>query len=155
MRSRASGATLAMWCVLPVRGVVLEGCLVLLLAATVTSWFLVPWYGRRPAYIALGARKLPCVRFACPRCGTRVDWAQGVYACTDCGLFLHVDWPAHEREARSPQVLAERSVEFECPGCGKLRAWKRGEDQCEGCGLKIELHWNEHVRQAGAAPEKR
>ncbi len=145
-----AGATLSLWFVLPTRGAILEVCLLLLLSATVTSWVLLPWYGRRPKVIALGARKLPCVRFACPRCGTRVDWAQGIFACTDCGLFLHVDWPAHEREDRPAQVLAERSVRFACPGCGKPREWKRGEDQCEGCGLKVELHWNEHVRKPAA-----
>ncbi len=150
-----AGATLSLWFVLPESGVILEACLLLLLAATLCSWFLLPWYSRRPEFIQLGARKLACVRFACPRCGTRVDWAQGIFACTDCGLFLHVDWPAHERESRPVQILAERSIKFECPGCGKAREWKRGEDQCEGCGLKVELHWNEHVRRPPAAAVKK
>jgi predicted RNA-binding Zn-ribbon protein involved in translation (DUF1610 family) len=147
-----AGATLSLWFVLPASGIVLEVCLLILLSATVTSWFLLPWYGRRPEYVALGSRKLPCVRFACPRCGTRVDWAHGIFACTDCGLFLHVEWPAPERESRPAAVLAVKSVKFACPGCGKAREWKRGEDQCEHCGLKVELHWNEHVGTKPAAP---
>ena len=64
-----AGATLSLWFVLPESGVILEACLLLLLAATLCSWFLLPWYSRRPEFIQLGARKLACVRFACPRCG--------------------------------------------------------------------------------------
>lgn len=117
-------------------------------AATIVSWLMVPFLSRNRGYVESGTRKIPSVRFPCPRCGTRVDWGQGIAACTDCGLFLHIYWPADEIQKREPFVAGTSepaSVRFACPKCRVKSDWPRGDQACAHCALKISLHWNTHA----------
>ncbi|MDZ4775092.1 MAG: hypothetical protein SGI72_18390 [Planctomycetota bacterium] len=120
-------------------------------AATLVSWLALPLLSRDRGFVESGSRRIPSVRFPCPRCGTRVDWGQGIASCTDCGLFLHIYWPADEiqQQAREPQVGVEaKSVRFACPKCRVVSDWPRGDDVCAHCGLKVTLHWNTHATAA-------
>lgn len=130
--------------------------LVVVGSATLLSWLALPFLSRNRGFVESGARRIPSVRFPCPRCGTRVDWGQGIASCTDCGLFLHIYWPAdrlHESADRPRAETDPRSVRFPCPQCGTVANWPRGDDVCAHCGLKLSLHWNVHV--IGKPPEKR
>ena len=60
------------------------GWVILLLASgTLTACCLLPFWARERGFVLQGVRRSPTVRFPCPRCGTRVDWARGVASCTD------------------------------------------------------------------------
>jgi transcription elongation factor Elf1 len=145
-----TGTFAAMWFAIPYHTSMLLWLLLLLASGTVTAWILLPFWSRNRGFVERGERKLPSVRFACPRCGTRVDWHMGVAACTDCGLFLHVLWPADELHAEEghPRVLRPRYfVRFRCPQCGSPSTWPRGDSACGTCGLKLSLHWNVHGRK--------
>ncbi|MBL8857019.1 MAG: hypothetical protein JNL28_00735 [Planctomycetes bacterium] len=129
--------------------------LVVLGAATILSWLTVPFFARNRGYVESGTRKIPSVRFPCPRCGTRVDWGQGIAACTDCGLFLHIYWPADEIQKRDVFVTGDHepaSVRFACPQCRVKSDWPRGDRSCTHCGLKVSLHWNTHTGPIPPAP---
>ena len=142
-----TGTFLAMWFAVPYRGEVLRWLVILLASGTVTVWCLLPFWSRERGFVLHGQRRIPTVRFACPRCGTRVDWRQGVAACTDCGLFLHVHWPAdelHAAEGHPIVVKPRRSVRFACPQCGVDAEWPCGDSACSACGLKLSMHWNVH-----------
>lgn len=124
-------------------------------AATIASWVMLPFLSRNRGYAESGSRKVPSVRFPCPRCGTRVDWGQGIAACTDCGLFLHIYWPADEIQKRDAFVGGDNepaSVRFACPGCRVKSDWPRGDQACAHCGLKVSLHWNVHAGPKPPAP---
>lgn len=139
-----------------------------LAAATVASWVALPFFARRRTHVTVAGRAVACVRFACPRCGTRVDFARGIMPCTDCGLFLRLDWSetradgaAHDssvggsdrsrpddRSGAAVPVSADTTslgVRFDCPGCGRNARWPRGETPCPSCGRRIALHWNVHA----------
>ena len=95
--------------------------------------------GRERGFVERGDGETPSVRFDCPRCGTRADWGRGIAACTDCGLFLHLHWPADG----PPKVTdAARTLRFACPGCRRAHAWPVGTSSCPGCALAVALHWN-------------
>lgn len=129
--------------------------LVILSAATLLSWLALPLLSRNRGFVVSGSRHVPSVRFPCPRCGTRVDWGQGIAACTDCGLFLHIDWPADRMHALERERRTEtepRTVRFACPECHAVADWPRGDVACARCGLKLSLHWNEHA--TGKPPPK-
>jgi predicted RNA-binding Zn-ribbon protein involved in translation (DUF1610 family) len=131
--------------------------LIVLGLLTLASWLLLPAWSRDRGFVVSGSRHVPSVRFPCPRCGTRVDWGQGIASCTDCGLFLHIYWPADEihRSARVEQPANEaKSVRFPCPNCRVVSDWPRGDDVCVHCGLKVSLHWNVHATSAPAKKEK-
>lgn len=147
-----TGTFAALWFVLPERGFVLKLGLVVLGALTLTAWVLLPFFGKDRGFVERGKRRYPSVRFACPRCGTRVDWTQGVAACTDCGLFMHLHWPADEAQARRAEealrpLPAYRSVRFACPACEHVEDWPRGDNTCSACGLKLSIYWNVHTRK--------
>src|SRR5207247_10945092 len=95
-----TGTFAAFWFVLPQASRGLEALLLVLGSTTLTSWVLLPFWVRNRGWVQHGSRRFPSVRFPCPRCGTRVDWGQGVASCTDCGLFIHLLWPADELQAR-------------------------------------------------------
>ncbi len=142
-----TGTFIAMWFAIPLGGAVLGWLIVLLASGTLTTWCLLPFWSRERGFIVQGARRIPTVRFPCPRCGTRVDWARGVASCTDCGLFVHMDWPADDLYAAEghPVVLQpRRSAHFDCPECGRDNDWPCGDSACSQCGLKLSLHWNVH-----------
>jgi len=93
-----------------------------------------------------GSRRFPSVRFPCPRCGTRVDWGQGLACCTDCGLFIHLLWPADELQKKGEGAGATirrhtRAVNFPCPACDEIVEWIQGDNSCPKCGLKLSMHW--------------
>lgn len=106
--------------------------------------------GRERGIVERGELRVPSVRFDCPRCGTRADWGRGIAACTDCGLFLHLHWPA---EGSNKGVTdAARTLRFACPQCRSAHAWPVGTSSCPGCGLEVALHWN--VQGASQATSK-
>jgi hypothetical protein len=151
-----AGTLAALWLWTPGRSVGLEIALGVLAALTLTSWILLAIQSRERGFVVRGQDVTPSVRFACPRCGTRVDWPRGVAACTDCGLFVHLHWPADELQARHAadpakakalEAAPERSLRFACPACRQLDTWKVGDDKCTWCGLKLSMHWNVHVKQ--------
>ena len=119
--------------------------------ATIASWCALPFLSRERGFTRHGSADVPSVRFACPRCGTRVDWGKGVAACTDCGLFLHIAWPASEPAEAPTPAPVERSVRFSCPGCGTRARWNVGVSACARCGLALSLHWNVHRTGAGGS----
>jgi hypothetical protein len=143
------GTFLSLWFLLPDHQPVLRILIAVLGSATVTAWIVLPFLSREKGYVEAGTRKVPSVRFPCPRCGTRVDWGQGIAACTDCGLFLHIYWPADEQAtpaSAADATATPRSVRFACPSCGVASEWRCGDGTCEHCGLKLSLHWNVHPR---------
>jgi predicted RNA-binding Zn-ribbon protein involved in translation (DUF1610 family) len=148
-----TGTFAALWLVWPFESVSLRILLGLLGGFTLTAWIMLPFYSKNRGFVERGEKKLPSVRFPCPRCGTRVDWAQGVGSCTDCGLFMHLHWPADERQhehpdrpqATSPAPPA-RAVRFACPSCGETSEWPRGDNTCPSCGMKLSIHWNVHTK---------
>lgn len=142
-----TGTFAAMWFAVPFAGAFLGWVIVLLASGTLTAWCILPFWSRERGFVLQGVRRIPTVRFPCPRCGTRVDWARGVASCTDCGLFVHMDWPADELHAAEghPVVLKpRRSVHFACPECGRENDWPCGDSACGACGLKLSMHWNVH-----------
>ncbi len=144
------GTFASLWLVMPSSSFALQSAVLVLGSITLTTWVLLPFFARNRGFIVSGKRLLPSVRFPCPRCGTRVDWSQGVAACTDCGLFLHILWPADELQrqaggqAPSPN---DRHVRFACPQCSVVDDWPCGDDVCKSCGLKLSLHWNVQPRK--------
>lgn len=141
------GTFASLWFVLPYEGTSLKIWVTVLGSATMTAWAYLPFLARNRGFVESGTRRVPSVRFPCPRCGTRVDWGQGIAACTDCGLFLHIFWPADERQegvAAHASKQPARTVRFDCPSCGVSSDWPRGDAACAHCGLKLSLHWNEH-----------
>lgn len=144
------GTFASMWFLLPQEQITVKVLVAVLGSATLTAWVMLPFLSREKGYVESGARKVPSVRFPCPRCGTRVDWGQGIAACTDCGLFLHIWWPADENAKPANAVDAQaspKSVRFACPSCGVMSEWQCGDDECEHCGLKLSLHWNVHPQR--------
>jgi predicted RNA-binding Zn-ribbon protein involved in translation (DUF1610 family) len=144
------GTFTALWIIVPEGGFALRTLVLVLGSITLTTWVLLPFYGRDRGFVVAGKNVVPSVRFACPRCGTRVDWSQGVAACTDCGLFLHILWPADELQERrraGPEVAPDRTARFACPQCGVVDDWPCGEGTCKSCGLRISLHWNVHTHK--------
>jgi len=142
-----TGTFTAMWFAVPIGNAVLGWILLLLASGTLTTWCLLPFWTRERGFVVQGREQIPSVRFPCPRCGTRVDWPRGVMGCTDCGLFVHLQWPADELHADPghPVVLRPvRSVRFGCPECGVDREWPCGDSACTACGLKVSMHWNVH-----------
>lgn len=144
-----TGTFAAFWFVMPASTTTLDVALLVLGSATVTSWVMMPFWARNRGFVQHGSRRFPSVRFACPRCGTHVDWGQGIAACTDCGLFIHLLWPADELQARGEGSGAairrhSRSVEFPCPACSARVEWIQGDNTCQACGLKLSMHWNVH-----------
>lgn len=142
------GALTALWIFSPERHLVLDVLVGILATIAVLGWVSLPFLSREKGFTRLGELQVPSVRFACPRCGTRVDWGKGVAACTDCGLFLHIAWPAREdaEPARAPAPAPPRSVRFSCPSCGARGTFTSGVSACRACGLAIALHWNVHTR---------
>jgi hypothetical protein len=139
------GTFASLWFVLPYQGNTLKVFVAVLGSATLTAWALLPFLARNRGFVDSGSHKLPSVRFPCPRCGTRVDWGLGIAACTDCGLFLHIFWPADELQKHATAgVSPPRSVRFACPSCGVNAEWQCGDGACASCGLKLTLHWNVH-----------
>ena len=108
------------------------------------AWACVPFATRAPAQMALGGRAVSCLRFNCPRCGTVVDWPQGVWPCTDCGLFLKLDLPADPQAPAHRLDDAAGVVQLSCPQCGTARAASRGRSDCASCGASLSVHWNMH-----------
>jgi predicted RNA-binding Zn-ribbon protein involved in translation (DUF1610 family) len=152
-----TGTFAAMWFAFPYRPTALGWLVLLLGSGTVTAWILLPFWSRNRGFVESARGPVPSVRFPCPRCGTRVDWRQGVASCTDCGLFLHILWPADElhAEAGHPKVLRpQRSVRFACPDCGHTDDWLCGDSACPQCGLKVSLHWNVHRQVPEHIPGK-
>ena len=139
-----AGAFAALWIFDPTRHLVLDVVLAVLALATLASWIALPLLSRERGFTRHGALTVPSVRFGCPRCGTRVDWGRGVAACTDCGLFLHIAWPARDDAAETAVPVVDRSVRFSCPECGTRSRWNTGLSTCGRCGLKLTLHWNVH-----------
>ncbi|MBI5365218.1 MAG: hypothetical protein HZA53_18715 [Planctomycetes bacterium] len=137
------GALAALWLFSPSRSTWLDVALVVFALATLAAWAALPFLSRERGFTRHGELVVPSVRFACPRCGTRVDWGKGVAACTDCGLFLHIAWPAPEPIAAAP-VPDARRVRFACPECGSRERWPTGLSTCSRCGLRLSLHWNVH-----------
>lgn len=131
----------------PARFVVLDVLVVVLGLATLAAWIALPFLARASGVTRHGALVVPSVRFACPRCGTHVDWGRGVAACTDCGLFLHISWPAVAPNAGAPPEAAgaARAVRFACPECSTRQTWPTGVGACPSCGLRLSLHWNVHT----------
>lgn len=144
----------ALWFALPQRELSLEIALALLGSLTISTWLSMPFYTRDRGWMQRGNKRMPSVRFACPRCGTRVDWGTGVGACTDCGLFMHLQWPADELQKKRAETATAaeprpaRTVRFACPACERASDWPRGDNTCCACGLKLSIHWNVHVRAA-------
>lgn len=98
-----------------------------------------------------GVRRLrgedePSVRFPCPRCGVRGDWARPVSPCNDCGLFVRVDWGEAGGRLEPDRPSGRRDVFFRCPRCRVRAAWRLGEDECPGCELEVRVTWNVQVR---------
>jgi predicted RNA-binding Zn-ribbon protein involved in translation (DUF1610 family) len=148
-----TGTFAALWLAWPFESVSLRILLGLLGGITITAWVMLPFYSKNRGFVERGKKKLPSVRFPCPRCGTRVDWAQGVGSCTDCGLFMHLHWPADERQTQHPDpspaaspARPARAVKFACPSCGETSEWPRGDNTCPSCGMKISIHWNVHTK---------
>lgn len=146
--SMMTGACLAFVLMQPAPPAWLVGVTAGLCSLSVVAWGALPWIGRNRGTVGIGSRAVPSVRCACPRCGTQVDWAQGLYACTDCGLFMHLDWSRQPKLRQPLQSVPDpsRTMRFACPGCRHQRDWPRGDQQCPQCGLGISLHWNEHKR---------
>jgi hypothetical protein len=141
-----AGTSLAFVLMQPEPAAWLLGMTQALCALCVLAWVFLPWIGRDRGSVAIGSRAIPSLRSPCPRCGTRVDWAKGLYACTDCGLFVHLDWgqDPQVRDALKQQQDPGRTMRFACPGCDKVRDWARGEHHCSHCQTPVRLHWNEH-----------
>lgn len=141
------GTFTSLWFFWPAAGASVLAPLAVLGAGTLAAWLALPFMSRNRGVVASGTRMVPSVRFPCPRCGTRVDWGQGIAACTDCGLFMHIYWPADETHAAATaddSSAAPRSVRFACPSCRVKSDWPCGDGQCADCGLKLTLHWNVH-----------
>jgi hypothetical protein len=153
-----AGTLAGLWLVMPVPGAVLEVCFGALAAIAVGGWIALAIGGRERGYVVRDGKRNASVRFPCPRCGTRVDWSCGVGACTDCGLFVHLLWPADELQAQHARADAparpvhDRHVRFACPQCSRVASWPSGDGACAGCGLKLSLHWNAHVKTARLEP---
>jgi len=142
-----AGTFAALWLVVPQHNLTHKAILLLLLAGTITSWILVPLYSKNRGFVQHGSRKFPSVRFPCPRCGTRVDWGQGLACCTDCGLFIHLLWPADELQKKGEGSEAtirrrSRAVAFPCPACQVPVEWIQGDNACPNCKLKLSMHWS-------------
>jgi hypothetical protein len=152
-----TGTVAALWFLIPESSLFLRIALIVLGAITVTAWILLPLLGKNRGFVERNNRRYPSVRFACPRCGTRVDWMQGVAACTDCGLFMHLHWPADEAQAKNAEDAvrvpraAVRPVEFACPACEQVAPWPRGDNTCASCGLKLSIFWNVHAKKPAPA----
>lgn len=140
------GTFASLWFLFPYENASLKLFVGVLGSLTLTAWMMLPFVGRNRGFVESGSRLVPSVRFACPRCGTRVDWGQGIAACTDCGLFLHIFWPADELQkgTETDAVRPDCSVHFACPSCGAASDWNCGDSACARCGLKLTLHWNVH-----------
>lgn len=149
-----AGTLAGLWLVMPVPGPVLEVCFGALAAIALGGWIALALGGRERGYVVRDGKRIPSVRFPCPRCGTRVDWTSGVGACTDCGLFMHLLWPADELQALRAEArttarpLDGGAVRFACPRCARVSSWTPGDGACAACGLKLSLHWNVHVGSA-------
>jgi hypothetical protein len=149
-----TGTLAGLWLLMPQAGKVLELSLALFLVATIAGWIAILTLGRDRGQVVRGGTRSASVRFACPRCGTRVDWISGAGTCTDCGLFVHLAWPADELQEQRAKEGATAgpshggSVRFACPSCGRKAVWPVGHDACAGCGLKLSIYWNEHTRPA-------
>ena len=147
-----TGTFIALWLILPEQNLLLNGLLLPLMAATITSWILVPVYTKNRGFVLHGTRRFPSVRFPCPRCGTHVDWGQGVACCTDCGLFIHLLWPADELQKGGEGSAAAirrhtRAVSFPCPACDETVEWIQGDNACPRCGLKLSMHWTVQTKK--------
>lgn len=138
------GTFASIWFFFDYRGIGLVIPLGVLATAVVASWVAAPFLARERGTVESGSRLVPSVRFPCPRCGTRVDWANGIWACTDCGLFVRVQWPAPPEAASEPVPEVPRGVRFACPQCGRRHDWPCGVDACPACRLTIAVHWNVH-----------
>jgi len=141
-----AGASLALVLMQPEPRAWLVGLTQALCLLCIAAWIALPWIGRNRGLVRIGSRDAPSVRAACPRCGTRVDWAKGLYACTDCGLFMHLDW-GPDPQVRAPlkqQPDPALKMRFACPGCDTLCEWPRGDQRCGNCQTPVRLHWNEH-----------
>ncbi len=148
-----TGTFAALWFVVPQQNPTLKAILLPLAAATVTSWILVPFYAKNHGFVQHGSRRFPSVRFPCPRCGTRVDWGQGLACCTDCGLFIHLLWPADELQRRGEGAGVSirrhsRAVSFPCPACGEIVDWIQGDNSCPKCRLKLSMHWSVQAKKS-------
>jgi len=142
-----TGTFAALWIIVPEHNLAMKTILLVLSAATATSWILVPFYSKNRGFVQHGTRRFPSVRFPCPRCGTRVDWGQGLACCTDCGLFIHLLWPADELQKKgegSEVTIRRRSraVAFPCPACQEPVEWIQGDNTCPHCRLKLSMHWS-------------
>lgn len=84
------------------------------------------------------------VRFACPRCGVDGDWARPVSECSQCGLFVRVDWDPGAAEPNATPLLGANAA-FRCPLCRARHRWPLGERACPTCGVAVSLSWNEHA----------
>jgi len=147
-----TGTFAALWFVVPQHTLALKVILLVLAGATVASWILVPFASKNRGFVQHGSRRFPSVRFPCPRCGTRVDWGQGVACCTDCGLFIHLLWPADELQKKGEGSAVtirrhSRAVVFPCPDCEEPVEWIQGDNKCPQCGLKLSMHWSVKARK--------
>lgn len=147
-----TGTFLALWIVVPQHNLALKVLVLTLTAATTTSWVLVPFYAKNRGFVQHGSRRFPSVRFPCPRCGTRVDWGQGLACCTDCGLFIHLLWPADELQKKGEGTEVSirrrsRAVAFPCPACQVPVEWIQGDNACPNCKLKLSMHWSVQAKK--------
>ena len=91
----------------------------------------------------------PCVRFDCPRCRVRVDFATPVSPCPTCGLFVRLGLGA-EAEAETEHEHQTGCAHFACPECGARQDFPRGRGACVECGLATWLMWS-HLLQGELA----
>lgn len=142
-----AGCFAGLWLGTSERFATLEVLVVVLGLLTLATWIALPFLSKEPGVARHGSIEVPSVRFPCPRCGTHVDWGRGVAACTDCGLFLHISWPAvaPKAGAKPDPAGVPRSVRFSCPSCATRNTWHTGLGVCPRCGLRLSLHWNVHT----------
>jgi len=148
-----TGTFAALWMIVPQPSPALKWVLFPLMSATLTSWFLAPFYAKDKGFVQHGSRRFPSVRFPCPRCGTRVDWGQGLACCTDCGLFIHLLWPADklQKGGEGQDVSIKRlsrNVAFPCPSCREPVEWIQGDNACPNCNLKLSMHWSLQAKKS-------
>jgi len=94
----------------------------------------------------------PCVRFDCPRCSVRVDFATPISPCPTCGLFVRLGLGA-EAEAEAEHEQQTGKAHFACPECGAQQDFPRGRGACAGCGMASWLMWSHLLQDESALRE--
>jgi hypothetical protein len=116
--------------------------------ATLTSWFLAPFYSKNKGFVQHGSRRFPSVRFPCLalRDARRLGPGPSPAARTAASSSTSSGRPTRcRRRGRGQDVTIKRrsrNVAFPCPSCREPVEWIQGDNACPKCNLKLSMHWS-------------